>query len=412
MNIHTPPKTRYYSLDVFRGATVAFMILVNSPGSWTHLFSPLKHAEWHGLTPTDLVFPFFLFAVGNAMAFVMPRYEQEGSGYFWKKVLKRTLLIFFIGLFLNWFPFVQWQNDELVFRSWSYLNEAGEPRGVRILGVLQRIALAYFFAAIIIYYFKPRGALWAGVALLVLYWILCVAGNPADPYSLQGWFGNEVDMRVLGEAHIYRGEGVPFEPEGIMSTLPSVVQVIIGYLVGNYIVRRGKGTMQATTGSTSSDSLHYKTIAVLFVAAVLLMFGGYAWGHVFPINKKIWTSSYVLLTSGLAISLLCLLIYTIEIRNTRGGWTRFFDVFGKNPLFIYALSGLIPKILFLIRIPDGTDASGNPSYITPWGWYYDRVASQFPGPPQNGSLVFALSFVLLLWAIAWWMDKKRIYIKV
>ena len=174
-------KQRYYSLDVFRGATVAFMILVNNPGSWTHLYSPLEHAKWHGLTPTDLVFPFFLFAVGNAMAFVMPRLQEAGDAAFWKKVLTRTLLIFAIAMFLNWFPFVQWQHDELVIKGWTWTRATGELAGIRIPGVLQRIALCYFFASVIIYYTKPRGALYIGIALLVLYWILCLGGNPSDP---------------------------------------------------------------------------------------------------------------------------------------------------------------------------------------------------------------------------------------
>ena len=138
-------KERFYSLDVFRGATVALMILVNNPGSWSHIYSPLEHAPWHGATPTDLVFPFFLFAVGNALAFVMPRLEAAGEGVFWRKILKRTFLIFFIGLMLNWMPFVKWDNDTIVFKPWQYIDADGNAAGVRILGVLQRIALAYFF---------------------------------------------------------------------------------------------------------------------------------------------------------------------------------------------------------------------------------------------------------------------------
>src|SRR6476660_8736845 len=144
---------RYYSLDVFRGATVCLMILVNNPGS-SFVYSPLDHAPWHGLTPTDLVFPFFLFAVGNALAFVMPRLEAAGSGTFWKKVIKRTLLIYGIGLFLNWWPFVRWQDGELVGNGWTWINSEGRVVGVRLLGVLHRIAICYFFASIIIYYLK------------------------------------------------------------------------------------------------------------------------------------------------------------------------------------------------------------------------------------------------------------------
>ena len=167
-------KERFYSLDVFRGSTVALMILVNNPGSWGHIFPPLEHASWHGCTPTDLVFPFFLFAVGNAMAFVMPRLEAAGEGRFWFKIIKRSLLIFFIGLFLNWFPFVKYDEaGHLIMKPFE---------NVRIFGVLQRIAVSYFFASVIIHFFKVRGAFVVGAFILLGYWFLCIAGNPADPF--------------------------------------------------------------------------------------------------------------------------------------------------------------------------------------------------------------------------------------
>lgn len=383
-------KQRYYSLDVFRGATVAFMILVNNPGSWTHLYSPLEHAKWHGLTPTDLVFPFFLFAVGNAMAFVFPRLEQAGEQAFWRKIITRTLLILVIALFLNWFPFFQWQNEELVAKGWTWQRQNGEIAGIRILGVLQRIALAYFFASVIIHLAKRRGAIIIGSIILVLYWILCLAGNPADPYSLEGWFGTNIDKAILGEAHMYHGEGVAFDPEGLVSTLPAIVQVIIGYLVGDFIRRKG------------NESL-YQTLTVLFVAAVVMLFASYCWQLAFPINKKIWTSTFVLVTSGLATLLLCTLVYVIEIKNKRGAWSSFFEAFGKNALFIYALSGIFPKLLGMIMLSGGGTA---------WGWWYEHVTSKFPGRPENGSLLFAISFVLLLWVIAAWMNKRKIYIRV
>jgi len=180
------------------------MILVNNPGSWSHIYAPLEHAPWHGLTPTDLVFPFFLFAVGNAMAFVMPRFEQNGDAYFWKKVLKRSALIFLIGLFLNWSPFVKWDGAELVFKPWAH---------VRILGVLQRIAIAYLFASVIVYYFKTRGAFVISGIILLFYWFITWHfGTPGDPYSLSGYFGTGVDKAILGETHMYKGEGVTFDP--------------------------------------------------------------------------------------------------------------------------------------------------------------------------------------------------------
>ncbi len=403
---------RFYSLDVFRGATVAFMILVNSPGSWAHIYAPLEHAPWHGLTPTDLVFPFFLFAVGNALAFVMPRYETAGDGAFWRKVLKRTALIFLIGLFLNWFPFIQWQDGGLIVRSWTWEKADGELAGVRIFGVLQRIAVCYFFASVIIYYAKPRGAFLIGALLLLIYWALCIVGNPSDPYSLAGWFGTDIDKKVLGEAHMYHGEGIAFDPEGIMSTIPAIVQVIFGFLVGDYIRKRGK-TIEATPAELSSSTNPlYQTLAILFIAATALLFTAYAWNFSFPINKKIWTSSYVVCTVGLAIVVLATLIYFIELKKARGGWTRFFEVFGKNPLFIFALSGLIPKALAPIRIPNGLTTDGKPAFLSPWGWFYEKVCAKIPGSPENGSLVFAICFVLLLWAIAYWMDRRKIYLRV
>ncbi|HEV8080701.1 MAG TPA: heparan-alpha-glucosaminide N-acetyltransferase domain-containing protein, partial [Chitinophagaceae bacterium] len=299
-------KERFYSLDVFRGATVALMILVNNPGSWSHIYSPLEHAPWHGATPTDLVFPFFLSAVGNALAFVMPKLEAAGEGVFWRKVLKRTFLIFFIGLLLNWFPFIKWDQDHIVFKPWQYIDENGKAQGVRILGVLQRIALSYFFASVIIHFFKVRGAFVAAGIILLGYWFLCVVGNPTDPFSLQGWFGTNVDRSILGDAHMYKGEGVVFDPEGLMSLFAAIVQVIFGYFAGNYILQKGK-THEMVNG--------------LFVAGCVLAVAGLCWGLSFPINKKIWTSSYTIYTTGLALLTLSVLIYIIEFKNWRGWWS-------------------------------------------------------------------------------------------
>ena len=402
---------RYYSLDVFRGATVALMILVNNPGTWSHIYNPLEHAPWHGLTPTDLVFPFFLFAVGNAMAFVMPRLEAAGDRTFWKKIIKRSLLIFAIGLFLNWWPFVRWQNDELTANTWTWVNSQGKLVGVRIFGVLQRIALCYFFASIIVYYLKARGAFLAGALLLLFYWLLCIAGNPTDPYSLTGWFGTSIDLAILHDPHLYHGEGVVFDPEGLMSTIPAIVQVIFGYLVGDYILKRGKLAAAAETPNASYNPI-FQTITGLFIAAMAMMLTGYAWGQSFPINKKIWTSSYTVVTTGMATAILATMIYAIEVKGIRNRLTRFFDVFGKNALFVFALSAFLPKGLRLIRIPNGINKEGNPVYTNPWNWLYDKVYKFIPGAPELGSLAFALTVILFMWAICYWMDKKRIYIKV
>jgi len=390
-------KERFYSLDVFRGATVALMILVNNPGSWSHIYSPLKHAPWHGATPTDLVFPFFLFAVGNALAFVMPRLEAAGESVFWKKILKRTFLIFFIGLMLNWFPFIKWDQDNIVLKPWEYIDADGKVQGVRILGVLQRIALAYFFASVIIHFFKVRGSFVVAGIILLGYWFLCVAGNPVDPFSLNGWFGTGVDKAILGDAHMYKGEGVVFDPEGLMSLFAAIVQVIFGYFAGNYILQKGK-THEMVNG--------------LFVAGCVFAVAGLCWGLSFPINKKIWTSSYTLYTTGLALLTLSVFIYIIEFKNWKGWWSKFFDVFGKNPLFIFVLSGALPRLLGLIRIPNGSNTVGQPLYTTPFGWFYEHVCKPVSSNLNNGSLMYAVCMILLYWLIVWFMDKKKVYIRV
>jgi predicted acyltransferase len=391
---------RFYSLDVFRGATVCLMILVNNPGTWGHFYDPLEHAPWHGLTPTDLVFPFFLFAVGNAMAFVMPRLEAAGDAVFWRKVLKRSLLIFGIGLFLTWWPFVKWVDGNLVFKPWSYIDDKGHLQGIRILGVLARIAICFFFASIIIYYLKARAAFYTGLVLLLLYWVLCFT---LGDYSMQGWFGNDVDKKVLGIAHMYKGEGMPFDPEGIMSTIPAIVQVIFGYLVGDYIRQKSKVPEQQLPPGASAEFGMYPMLTGLFVIGVALLVTGFCWDTVFPINKKIWTSSYTVYTTGLAIITIATMIYMIEIKKIRGGLARFFDVFGKNALFVFALSAFLPKGLGLIRLGDG---------VNPWNWLYKKVLIHIPGAKENGSLAYAICVILLMWAICYWMDKKKIYIKV
>ncbi len=382
-------KERYYSLDVFRGATVALMILVNNPGSWSNTFSPLSHASWHGCTPTDLVFPFFLFAVGNAMSFVMPKLQQGDSSEFWKKVVKRTILIFLIGLFLNWSPFVKWSDTGLVFKPWE---------NVRILGVLQRIALCYFFASVIIYYGKSRMALFIGMMILVIYWVLSFAlGVPGHPYSLSGYFGNAIDFNVLGISHIYKGEGVPFDPEGLTSTLPAIVQVIFGYLVGEYIQLKGK---------------NFEMLAKLLLTGVILVLVGYIWDFSFPINKKIWTSSYVFYTSGLAIITLSMFIYLLEFNNAKGKWSQFFDVFGKNPLFIFVLSGFLPRVLALLRWVDHVDEKGEPVYTNALPWFYQHVCKDIASDLRIGSLLYALCIIAFMGTIAYLLDIKKIYIRV
>jgi predicted acyltransferase len=392
-------KERYYSLDIFRGATVCFMIMVNNQGSTPYW--PLDHAVWHGCTPTDLIFPFFLFAVGNAMSFVMPRLEAAGTKVFLQKVIKRTVLIFLIGLFLNWCPFFRWNDDHLshiVFKNFSWVNANGVLEGVRVMGVLQRIALCYFFSSMIVYFFKTKGAFVISGVLLLSYWVLCATlGSKGDPYSLPGYFGTHIDMAVFGAQHMYHGEGVPFDPEGLMSTMAALTQVIFGFFVGQYIQQKGK---------------NFEMLSNLFIAACVLVFAGYCWDMLFPLNKKIWSSSYVLYSTGLAIITLCILIFLIEFKNKRGAWSKFFDVFGKNPLFIFVLSGFIPRVLLLVKVSDGYDVNGNVIYTRPLNWFYEHICKPVSADERNGSLLYAIIVIIVYWFIAYLLDKRKIYVKV
>lgn len=372
-----PTSQRYLSLDVLRGLTVALMIVVNTPGSWSTNFDPLKHAAWHGLTLTDLVFPSFLFVVGNAMSFSLTKLQNHGQSTFLKKVGKRAILIFLIGLFLTVFPFFRIVEGEPAWYDFSR---------IRIMGVLQRIALCYAMAAIVIYYGKFSGAVIYSVLALFGYWgIMYFFGFGADPYSLSSNAATIVDRFLLGESHLYMGEGVPFDPEGLLSTLPATVNVLAGYGLGRYIQQKGNRP---------------STVLVLLAIGALLILLGFLWDTVFPINKKIWTSSYVLVTVGISTCVLAVLMYLIEVLTLKK-WTYFFEVFGRNPLILYVLSGVFVRLMGVIYIEGMTSKQ----------WLFDSL---FFGifPPKWDSLLFALVFMLVIWLIGFAMDRKRIYIKV
>ncbi len=369
---------RYLALDVFRGMTICFMIIVNTPGSWGHVYGPLLHADWHGFTPTDLVFPSFLFAVGNAMAFIMRKYESQGERAFWNKTLKRTLIIFGIGFLLHWFPFFrEAEGGGLELRSLA---------NIRILGVLQRIALCYFIAAVVLHYGTRNFVLAFSAVALFGYWLVSyVFGDPADPYSLTGNAGLRLDLFLMGPNHLYKGEGIPFDPEGWLSTIPAAINVIGGYFAGDFIRRHGNS---------------YETVARLMIWGGVLIVAAFTWDMAFPINKKIWTSSYVLLTIGIDVMILAFLIYIIELYHKQR-WTYFFVVFGRNPLFIFILSGILVRTVF--RIPVGERSLQ--------GWFYHEFFGSFAGP-VFASFLFALFFMMLNWLVGYFLDRKSIYIKV
>lgn len=369
---------RYLALDVLRGMTIAFMIIVNTAGDWSNLYAPLAHAKWHGFTPTDLVFPTFLFVVGNAMSFSMKKLQDMSTSNFFKKVGKRAFMIFLIGWLLNAFPFYELsENGKFSFIS---LSE------VRLFGVLQRIALSYFFAAIVLYVGGIRlGWIFSAISLFGYWAIMYIFGDSSDPYGLTGNAAIQLDLAWIGAERMYGGEGIPFDPEGILSTLPAIVNVIAGYIVGRLIQKLGNSM---------------ETIKKLLIGGAVLIVAAYAWDLVFPINKKIWTSSYVLLTVGIDMLILAVLVYIIELKKVNN-WTYFFEVFGRNPLILYVASGLVITLFGMIPIGDMTLRST----------IYQNLYTSWLSP-KNASFFFAFSYMLLIWVMGLWMDKNRIYIKV
>src|SRR3984893_10517803 len=369
---------RFLALDVFRGMTVCFMIIVNTPGNGATTYSPLLHAHWHGFTPTDLGFPSFLFAVGNALRFVMPKWERMNQSTVLWKILKRTLLIFLLGYLLYWFPFFKFDRNHDII-SFPLAE-------TRILGVLQRIALAYGIAALLIYYLKPKAALIISCLILLIYWpVMVYFGDAPDPLSLTGNAGLKLDKWLMGDKHLYHGEGIPFDPEGWLSTLPSVGNVIGGFMVGRFVQQKGKT---------------YEVLTKLLLMGFALLCIAYFWDLVFPINKKLWTSSFVLYTVGLDCIILSTVIYIIDFLH-KTSWTYFFEVFGRNPLFIYLLSEILVVILFLIPIAPR---------VSLYRWLYQNVFSH--AGAYIGSLLFAVSYMLVCWSVGYWLDRRKIYIRV
>ncbi|PNW28196.1 acyltransferase family protein [Formosa algae] len=364
---------RLVSLDVLRGITISFMILVNTPGSWSFVYPPLRHAEWHGCTPTDLVFPFFLFIVGVSVWFSFAKYKTKISKPVVLKILKRTLIIFLLGFLLNLFPFFDFEK-------------------VRIMGVLQRIALAYGAGAILCLNFKRKPLILVLCLILLGYWGLLYFGAETNPYSLQENVVRTFDLFVLGEQHIYKGFGVPFDPEGLLSAIPAVGTVIIGYLIGQVI--------------SEAPTLMSKIKTLSLLGFVLVLLGG-VWNVVFLINKALWTSSYVLYTAGLATLLLAALIYIIDLKGFNT-WSKPFIHFGTNPLFIFVFSGLYVKtISYLIQVP--VDTSGDK--ISGYTYLFEHVFAVVAGP-MNGSLLFALTHIIMFWFICYLLYKNKIFVKI
>jgi predicted acyltransferase len=365
---------RIVSLDAFRGITIAFMILVNNPGSWSYIYSPLRHSPWHGCSPTDLVFPFFLFIVGTAMRFSYSRYDYKPSPSLVKKIIWRSGTIFIIGILLNAFPFIR--------QNWDWST-------FRIMGVLQRIGIAYGLASLAVLYLRPKILLISSVVSLLIYWLVLLLFGTGDPYSLESNAVRLFDLWLLGPNHLYMGRGIPFDPSGSLSTLPAVVTVIIGYAVGRIIQKE-----------SNENVVLQKLIAWGLVGIV----SGFAWGVLFPINKQLWTSSYVLYTGGIGTLFMAFCYWLVDMKNLQKV-VRPFVIFGTNSIFVYAASILWAKILLNINF------HYNDRMISGKGYLYKTIFQPLAGN-FNGSLLFALSHVLAFWLLLYWMHRKKIFIKI
>ena len=378
-----PKKTRLMSLDFFRGITVAAMILVNNPGDWGNTYSPLKHAPWNGCTPTDLIFPFFLFIVGVSIAFALGSTKDDRAGHagLLIKALKRALILFGLGLFLGYFPKM-------------FTDPLGAFETLRIPGVLQRIAVVYFVTAIIFIKTQRKTQIVLIVFLLLGYWAVMTlvpvpgvgAANLEKGTNLAAW----LDRTVLTENHLWK-KSKTWDPEGILSTFPAVATGLLGLLTGGWLRRKDV-----------EDSVK---VSWMFSAGLLLAMAGLAWDLVFPLNKALWTSSFVLYTAGLAMMGLALSYWFIDANNRKKG-IKPFIAFGSNAITVFFLSGLIPNILAMIKI---TKADGD--IITAKGWIYENFIEPLFSP-VNASLAYALVFLLLLFCLAWIMYRKNIIVKV
>ncbi|HEY9421025.1 MAG TPA: DUF5009 domain-containing protein [Thermoanaerobaculia bacterium] len=369
---------RLGSLDVFRGATIAAMILVNNAGDWSKTYGPLLHAEWHGWTPTDLIFPFFLFAVGVAIPYALAgRLHRSGGdfGPLHRQILRRTFLLFALGLFLSWFPFyaVDWP-------------------AARIPGVLQRIAVVYLVASLAWLHLGARARAILAVVLLVGYWAAMVwvpvPGHGAGDLSPEGNLSAWIDHRVL-DSHTWRRAPGPGDPEGILSTAPAIATALAGLFAGDWL----------RSSRTRGEKLRG---LLLWGGAVTIV--GLALDPWFPINKNLWTSSYVLFTAGLALLLSAATYYLVDIRK-KDGWARPFSVFGTNAIFAYFGSSLMAKTLIVSRWQEGSET------VSLQEWLYGRLFDSWL-PDYVASLAWALMFVALWWGLTALLYRRRIFLKI
>ena len=460
-----PNQNRLVSLDVFRGMTIAGMVLVNNPGSWEHIYGPLEHAEWHGLTPTDWIFPFFLFIVGVSISISLGRVRPASdSGRVsvprgtYRKIFTRAASIYLLGAALSIVPFFQFQATNapdpikllvwlaftaslffLLLRNYKVaaalcvagllgiagMNLAGynvvpyDYSTLRILGVLQRISICYLITAIIFLNTNWKQQVAIGIALLFGYWLImstipvpgCEVTSLADKAcNLAAW----LDRLILTENHIWKG-GKVYDPEGILSTIPAIVTTISGVLTGTWLrsvppaiaggaslaadnANRVSTTPPATAGGTDK-------VAGMFFFGTALLAVGFIWNSYFPINKALWTSSYVFATTGLALLVLGCCYWLIDIKGYKR-WAWPFVVFGVNAMPLFVFSGFWARMHGAYRVT-GSDGK----LISVQTWVMENIYNPILSP-IDASLAFAISFILLWLFLMWLLYRKRIFIRV
>jgi predicted acyltransferase len=357
--------TRYLALDAFRGLTIALMILVNTPGSWSHVYAPLLHANWHGCTPTDLVFPFFLFIIGSAIFFSFKKSAFAATSAQFTQILKRGFIIFFIGFMLNVIPFDTSIED------------------LRIMGVLQRIGIAYVIATSLVLLLNSRGVFIASAVILLAYWGLLLSMGD-NSLTIEGNIVRQFDLATLGANHMYTMQGISFDPEGLLSTIPAVVSMLLGFELTRYL--------------TSIKDKKSSVIKLALIGVVAIGFGA-LWGLILPINKSLWTSSYVIYTTGFACVLLAAFVWLIDI-NGQYKLVSPLLVYGTNPLFVFVLSfGFVTAYL--------NSSVGDSSL---YAWLYQQFL--LFANPTLASFLFACSHVVLFWFVSLMLYQRKIFIKI
>lgn len=359
---------RIDALDIFRGLALAGMLLVNNPGSWSHVYSPLLHASWHGLTPTDLVFPFFLFVVGSAMAYSF-KYKLANMSFDWLSIGKRATLLIFIGIMLSAIPYQQ------ALSEW------------RLPGVLQRIGLCYLISAVLIRFCTYRQLCFVVLTTLLAYPVLLFIFS-ANPYSLEDNVVRHFDLAVLGSSHMWNGLGLAFDPEGLLSTLPATMTCLSGYLITLYIQRIASPILKvkrlAAIGSIC--------IAVALLAALID-----------PINKSLWTSSYAVVSTGIACLTLACIIICWDIYHIKFGFNAL-KIYGSNPILLFVVAGLAARALVMISV----DIDGKSVAIKQMIF---AGLSQLM-PLKVASLSFAVIFMFSFYMLALYLYKRSIFIKL